>query len=256
LVALFVALGGTSYAAIVLAPKNSVNSASVVNGSLQKVDLSEKAVAALKGSRGAPGAQGPRGPRGTGGPAGSQGPKGDAGGTGVQGPKGDIGATGPQGPKGDKGDAGSGISVATRVRNVGTVTTGDASNQASVPLTGGSWTQGAADTDLLYGEVTVRWPETCAQAGGSTSSPGATIAVYWDQGSVFVPAILVTPQWTPDMHGQSRTLGVNFLNNSAVRLAPGVDTLRALRAYAYDTCAAQGQDFTLESLKIDVISVS
>jgi hypothetical protein len=73
LVALFVALGGTSYAAIVLAPKNSVNSASVMNGSLQKVDLSEKAVAALKGSRGAPGVQGPPGPQGTAGPAGSPG---------------------------------------------------------------------------------------------------------------------------------------------------------------------------------------
>ena len=49
LVALFVALGGTGYAAVELAPKNSVGSAQVINGSLQTVDLSKKAKSALKG---------------------------------------------------------------------------------------------------------------------------------------------------------------------------------------------------------------
>ena len=42
LVALFVALGGTGYAAVALAPKNTVGSAQVINGSLQKIDLSAK----------------------------------------------------------------------------------------------------------------------------------------------------------------------------------------------------------------------
>jgi hypothetical protein len=91
LVALFVALGGTSYAAIALAPKNSVNSASVINGSLQKTDLSKKAVAALKGNRGAKGAQGAQGPAGA---AGAAGPAGAAGGAGP------VGATGPAGAPG------------------------------------------------------------------------------------------------------------------------------------------------------------
>jgi len=40
LAALFVALGGTGYAAVALAPKNSVGSAQVINGSLLKKDLS------------------------------------------------------------------------------------------------------------------------------------------------------------------------------------------------------------------------
>jgi hypothetical protein len=86
LVALFVALGSTSYAAIALVPKNSVNSASVVNGSLQKVDLSKKAVKALKGNRGARGAAGPAGAVGAVGPAGATGPTGPAGATGPVGP--------------------------------------------------------------------------------------------------------------------------------------------------------------------------
>ena len=103
LIALFVALGGTGYTAVALTPSNSVNSASVINGSLQKVDLSQKAVAALKGNRGAAGPQGPVGTHGLAGPQGAQGPKGDAGSIGPpgqQGPKGDAGATGAQGPPG------------------------------------------------------------------------------------------------------------------------------------------------------------
>jgi hypothetical protein len=63
IIALFVALGGTSYAAVAL-PRNSVGSAQVINGSLKKADLAEKTVAALKGGRGAPGTQGATGPSG------------------------------------------------------------------------------------------------------------------------------------------------------------------------------------------------
>jgi len=116
LVALFVALGGGSaYAAANLVPKNSVGSTQVINGSLQTVDLSSRAVTALKGKagpRGPAGAQGQAGPQGSAGangnagPAGAQGLKGDTGAQGIQGvagtpgPKGDTGATGPPGPVG------------------------------------------------------------------------------------------------------------------------------------------------------------
>jgi hypothetical protein len=83
LLALFFALGGTAFAAGgKLLPKNSVGSAQVVNGSLQKADLSGKAVKALKGNRGLKGAQG------TPGAAGPQGPAGPAGPQGIQGPPG------------------------------------------------------------------------------------------------------------------------------------------------------------------------
>jgi hypothetical protein len=89
--ALFIALGGTSYAAAGL-PRNSVGSAQlksnavtsakVKNGSLQTSDLSRAAITAMRGNTG------PAGPVGSPGATGSQ------------------GATGPQGPKGDKGDIG------------------------------------------------------------------------------------------------------------------------------------------------------
>jgi hypothetical protein len=88
-----VALGGTSYAALQL-PKNSVGSAQVINGSLQKVDLSKKTVSALKGNRGA------RGPAGVAGAVGAAGPAGAAGAVGATGPAGPAGATGATGATG------------------------------------------------------------------------------------------------------------------------------------------------------------
>jgi hypothetical protein len=83
LLALFVALGGTTYAASTgLIGKNTVASPQVVNGSLQTKDLSKKARKALKGNRGLRGLRGPKGATGATGATGAQGP---------QGVKGDIG---------------------------------------------------------------------------------------------------------------------------------------------------------------------
>ena len=77
LIALFFALGGTSFAAgNTLSPRNSVGTRQVINGSLQTIDLSKAARGALRGNRGVRG------------PAGTQGPQGATGGTGAQGPQG------------------------------------------------------------------------------------------------------------------------------------------------------------------------
>jgi Collagen triple helix repeat (20 copies) len=89
LLALFIALGGTSYAAVKL-PRNSVGTAQLRKGAVTTSKLSRSAQAKLKQS-GKPG------------PAGAQGPKGD---TGPAGPKGDAGAQGLQGIQGPKGDPG------------------------------------------------------------------------------------------------------------------------------------------------------
>jgi Collagen triple helix repeat (20 copies) len=115
--ALFVALGGSSFAAAtVITGKNVKNSslsgADVRNSSLTGTDVKDKSLSprdfngSVTGAQGATGAQGPKGDTGAHGATGPQGPKGD---TGAQGPKGDTGAqgaTGPQGPKGDTGAQG------------------------------------------------------------------------------------------------------------------------------------------------------
>ena len=63
--ALFVALGGTSYAALKL-PKNSVGSKQIKNGAVAKRDLARTVRAELTrtGVPGAPGSQGPQGLQG------------------------------------------------------------------------------------------------------------------------------------------------------------------------------------------------
>jgi len=108
LIALFVALGGTTYAAANL-PTNSVGTAQIRNGAVTKTKIAKETRAGLRGSRGATGPQGSAGPKGNQGiqgipgAKGDQGPKGDQGIQGIQGPKGDQGIQGIQGPKGDQG---------------------------------------------------------------------------------------------------------------------------------------------------------
>jgi hypothetical protein len=99
-IALFFALGGTSFAAVdSFAPPNSVGTRQVVNGSLGTIDMSASARRALKGNKGAKGAAGLKGATGAPGPAGPQG---------AQGPPGAQGAQGPPGPS--TGPAGGGLS--------------------------------------------------------------------------------------------------------------------------------------------------
>ena len=80
LLALFLALGGTTYAASSsLIARNSVASPQVVNGSLQTKDLSKKARKALKGNRGLRGLTGAPGAKGATGAQGVQGVQGNPG---------------------------------------------------------------------------------------------------------------------------------------------------------------------------------
>ncbi|MCK9249249.1 MAG: collagen-like protein [Solirubrobacteraceae bacterium] len=108
-VAMFVALGGTSYAAVSL-PKNSVGSAQIKNRSVQSVDLKNKAVTNAKvagnaitstkvkdGSLLAKDFKSGELPGGQQGPAGPQGPQGE------KGDKGDPGAPGANGTNGVSG---------------------------------------------------------------------------------------------------------------------------------------------------------
>ena len=102
-VAVFIALGGTSYAAITL-KKNSVRSTHIRNGQVKSADLRSNAVTSSKVRNGAllagdfrPGEL----------PAGAPGPAGPKGDPGDKGDKGEAGAAGAPGPKGDTGTFGA-----------------------------------------------------------------------------------------------------------------------------------------------------
>jgi hypothetical protein len=79
------------------APANSVTSKSIVNGTIQPIDISPNAIKAIHNQTGATGATGPPGPTGL---TGLQGEQGDPGGPG---PRGATGATGPPGDQGTPG---------------------------------------------------------------------------------------------------------------------------------------------------------
>jgi Collagen triple helix repeat (20 copies) len=129
--ALFVALTGTSIAAVSVLPRNSVGARELKNGAVGASQLRNHAVTAKKIAGGSitsglvkngslqavdfSRGQLPSGPRG---PAGSPGPMGPAGLQGIQGPQGPEGATGDKGAKGDKGDPGSVGSIRVPTENV------------------------------------------------------------------------------------------------------------------------------------------
>ncbi|HKH16975.1 MAG TPA: hypothetical protein VKA57_05565 [Solirubrobacteraceae bacterium] len=107
--ALLVALGGTSVAAVAVIPKNSVGTSQlrtqavtgskVKNGTLATADVKDGTLTAADFLSG----QLPTGPRG---PRGDQGSQGDPGPQGNPGPQGGAGPQGAPGPKGDQGPSG------------------------------------------------------------------------------------------------------------------------------------------------------
>ncbi len=94
LLALFIALGGVSYAATL--PRNSVGSAQLRAGAVTRAKLAKDVRKQLA-------AKGKAGPRGATGAAGAPGAAGVAGAAGAQGPAGAPGAAGPAGPQGEQG---------------------------------------------------------------------------------------------------------------------------------------------------------
>lgn len=107
-IALFIALGGTSYALTVnsrTVQNNSLTSADIKNNTLTGRDVKNRSLTAADFAGALPaGAPGAPGPRGLQGPAG---PKGDTGAAGAKGDKGDKGNQGDKGLDGDDGDDGA-----------------------------------------------------------------------------------------------------------------------------------------------------
>ena len=101
LLALFVALGGTSFAAA-----GAIRGTQIAPHSIPKNRLTSGAIKSLRGGRGAQGVPGAQGPQGLKGSAGAPGPRGAAGATGLAGAKGTTGSRGPAGPTGGSGPTG------------------------------------------------------------------------------------------------------------------------------------------------------
>ena len=150
--AVFIALGGSSYAAVKLAAnsvgtpqlkRNAVTSVKVKNGSLLGEDFKAGQL-----------------------PAGAQGPKGDAG---AQGPAGPAGEQGPKGDKGDKGDPAQ-PEITTFTNQIAVPT--DSAKHTVLSLPGGftvSCVTNGTSLDQVWVDGNVEW------AGNVVYNTGATL---------------------------------------------------------------------------------
>jgi hypothetical protein len=124
MIAVTIALGGTSYAAGLA--RNSVGSTQIKTGAVQNSDLGANAVTSPKVKNGSLRAEDFAAGQLAAGTKGDSGPKGA---TGDQGTKGDKGDKGDSGPKGDKGDTGAsglaGAGLATTRHEVAAADLGD-----------------------------------------------------------------------------------------------------------------------------------
>jgi hypothetical protein len=157
-IALFIVLGGTSFAAVTL-PRNSVDASHIKAGavrssevkdlSLEVKDLSTKARAALRGQAGPAGAQGPAGPQG---PAGAQGGPASAAPLAVKQVTGAVGAA----PSVDESTVASGSATCDAGQRVVTGgvrvdAPGSTAVQDSYPSGAGEWTARVGNDDPTAG---------------------------------------------------------------------------------------------------------
>ncbi len=155
--ALFIALGGVSWAAVTL-PKNSVSSATIRDAQVRTADVAPGSITAAKLSKDLRGQLGVT-------VAGKDGNGGAAGANGSNGADGKSGATGPQGPAGAAGPAGrDGAAVVARA-NFGSYTVANVNWFKAGELT---WTQPARAIDDIRGLYTSN-VIGCANTGGGAA---------------------------------------------------------------------------------------
>jgi hypothetical protein len=140
--ALFVALGGSSYAAVTLAP-GSVRTAALANGAVTNKKLAANAVrSANVANRSLTRADFKAGA--------------------LRGAPGEPGSNGAPGAPGRNG----GAFIGARARSTGAVTAPHGAS-TNIPLNANGWTQAANELDLIAGTMTVRTPPSCTGAFGN-----------------------------------------------------------------------------------------
>jgi hypothetical protein len=221
-VALFAALGGTSYAAVNLKP-GSVTSAAIARGAVTHSKLAAGSVSernlvkhsltaavfksdALKLMTGANGNNGP------------------AGATGL------VGVTGPAGQDGN-----GSVVLRTQANGSVTATHGTATD---IPLNGASWTQGSNDLNLIAGSLTIKTPPAC------TGSFGNSVLVSVDG---VTTTFGIAPN-TPVSSNVTVPIAVGEL------MEPGASTSHQITAKLANSCTKSGEDYTVTGGKLDVLS--
>ncbi len=203
--ALFIALGGASYAAIQI-PKNSVGTKQLKKNAVTSKKVKNRSLLAVDFRRGQlpRGATGPAGLPGTDGAVGSAGP---VGATGAPGPTGAAGVTGPIGPAGVTGPIGPAGATRAAGADGSDGATGANGSIGPTGTTGATGNDGVSSSAVMNGHSYLTFfPQYFATSGVSSAS-AAKIGV-----TTISPAVPVTAR------------------NLAVRLgtAPGVGNVRAI----------------------------
>ena len=124
------------------------------------------------------------------------------------------------------------------------------------PLTGGTWTQGAEELNVVTGELVVTTPTTaeCTEGGGPASGDAELLL----DGRLIAQAQLPPNEATP------RTATVQFASGAAAQgfgspfwvFKPGTATSHTLTVRIYDLCGVFGglstAHFTVDSVSLDV----
>jgi hypothetical protein len=218
-VALFAALGGTSYAAVNLKP-GSVTSAAIARGAVTHSKLAAGSVTEgnlVKHSLSAAVFK-----------AGALKPFANA-----NGPAGPGGTSGPTGPAGADGNA----SIVMRSQASGGVTAAHGAS-TDIPLSGATWTQGPNDLNLIAGSVTIKTPSAC------TGSFGNSVLVSVDGATT---TFGVAP-YAPASTNVTVPIAVGEL------MEPGSSTSHQITAKLANSCTKSGEDYGVTGAKLDVLS--
>jgi hypothetical protein len=182
LLALFVALSGTAYAATL--PRNSVGTAQLKRNAVTSAKVKPASLLGSDFRQGQipAGPQGPRGPQGATGPEGPAGPRGPEGATGARGAEGATGARGAEGPAGPQGPAGA-TNVTVRQGPVGAGESTVMCNPGEVAVGGGGFTQDPAEPTFLVSSGPTApaqgqgWSVIAGRVGGGASQSVGAIVV-------------------------------------------------------------------------------
>lgn len=198
--ALFVALGGVSWAAATL-PKNSVTSATIKNGQVRSADLRKGSVTA---SRLAPSLRRQLGVTvTTNGAAGSSGAAGATGQRGATGPAGPAGPPGTPGAAGAPGAAGRDGAALVARANFGSH---DVAGTGFVKVGQMTWTQPAGALDDIRGTYTALKDSACGNGAGGAAYrlmvDGVELSQDWgnqaggDSNLTYDPDARIVPPWS------------------------------------------------------------
>lgn len=152
---------------------------------------------------------------------------------------------GERGPEGERGPAGT--AIAARVRAAREITSSTQHESVPWPLTSNIWTQGAGETELLFGVAEVRLPTAC---DAQNQSAYAYLSVLIDGEFVGSGYVGFYPEGP-----RTQRVGINFYPVAAL-MAPDSDSSHLVTARVSDSCAGADQNFTFTSFRLDIVGAS